>query len=85
MEHSLHSGAPTAMIRPRGAHRFEVFSPKLSRRLTIYRRVVLDAWVLIVKRNLKLIQLRTQTQLEINAPAHAVISWVLPPSNYVCV
>lgn len=47
MEHSLHSCAPTAMIRPRGAHRFEVFSPKLSRRLTIYRRVVLDAWMLI--------------------------------------
>jgi hypothetical protein len=47
MEHSLHSGAPTAMIRPRDAHRFEVFSPKLSRRLTIYRRVVLDAWMLI--------------------------------------
>jgi hypothetical protein len=38
-----------------------------------------------VKRNLELIQLRTQTQLEINTPAHAVISWVLPPSNYVCV
>ena len=38
-----------------------------------------------VKRNLKLIQLRTQTQLETNTPAHAVISWVLPPSNYVCV
>ena len=47
MEHSLHSSAPTAMIRPRGEHGFEVFSPKLSRRLTIYRRVVLDAWMLI--------------------------------------
>lgn len=47
MEDSLHSSAPTAMIRPRGAHRFEVFSPKLGRRLTIYRRVVLDAWMLI--------------------------------------
>src|ERR1700712_5674253 len=47
MEHPLHSSAPTAMTRPRGAHRFEVFSPKLSRRLTLYRRAVLDAWMLI--------------------------------------
>jgi hypothetical protein len=47
MEHRLHSSAPTTMIRPRGAHWFEVFSPKLGRRLTIYRRVVLDAWMLI--------------------------------------
>ncbi|WP_438397308.1 IS66 family insertion sequence element accessory protein TnpB [Caballeronia sp. DA-9] len=38
-----------------------------------------------VKRNLKLIQLRTQTQLEINTPTHAVIGWVLPPLNCVCV
>jgi hypothetical protein len=35
------------MTRPRGAHRFEVFSPKLSRRLTVYRRAVLDALMLI--------------------------------------
>jgi hypothetical protein len=46
MEHSLHSSDPIAMTRPRGAH-FEVFSPKLSRRLTVYRRAVLDAWMLI--------------------------------------
>jgi hypothetical protein len=47
MERSPHSSAPTAMTRPRAAHRFEVFSPKLSRRLTVYRRAVLDAWMLI--------------------------------------
>jgi hypothetical protein len=47
MEHSLHSSAPTATIRPSGAHRFEVFSPKLSRRFKVYRRAVLDAWILI--------------------------------------
>jgi hypothetical protein len=39
----------------------------------------------IVKRNLKLIQLRTQTQLDFDTPAHAVIGWVLPPLNCVCV
>jgi hypothetical protein len=56
MEHSLHSSGPTAMIRPRGAHRFEVFSPKLSRRLTIYRRVVLDAFLevlFVFRRNIQ--------------------------------
>jgi hypothetical protein len=47
MEHSLHSTAPGDRNRPRGAHRFEVFSPKLSRRLTFYRRAMLDEWVLV--------------------------------------
>jgi hypothetical protein len=44
MEHSLKS---TTTTRPRGAHRYEVFSLKLSRRLTVYRRAVLDEWMLI--------------------------------------
>jgi hypothetical protein len=47
MENSLHITKPIAVARPRGAHRFEVFSPKLKRRLTFYRRCVLDQWVLI--------------------------------------
>jgi hypothetical protein len=47
MEHSFHSGASGGANRPHGAHRFEVFSRKLSRRLTFYRRSMLDEWVLI--------------------------------------
>jgi hypothetical protein len=47
MENSLHISKPIAVARPRNAHRFEVFSPKLKRRLTFYRRCALDQWVLI--------------------------------------
>jgi len=37
MENFQHIAAPVALARPRGAHRFEVFSPKLARRLPFYR------------------------------------------------
>ncbi|KJK05303.1 hypothetical protein UB46_43235 [Burkholderiaceae bacterium 16] len=47
MEDSLHIVEPVALVRPRGAHRFEAFSPKLKRRLTFYRRCAFDQWVLI--------------------------------------
>lgn len=47
MEASLQIPVPVALARPRGAHRFDVFSPKLSRRLTLYRRCAFDQWVLI--------------------------------------
>ncbi|MDF3887757.1 hypothetical protein [Cupriavidus basilensis] len=47
MEDSLHIAEPVAFVRPRGAHRFEAFSPKLKRRLTFYRRCAFDQWVLI--------------------------------------
>lgn len=47
MEHSLHIAGPVALARPRGAHRFEAFSPKLGRRMTFYRRAVLEQWVLL--------------------------------------
>jgi hypothetical protein len=47
MENSLHITQPVAVARPRGTHRFEVFSPKLKRRLTFYRRLALEQWVLI--------------------------------------
>lgn len=36
-----------ALARPRGAHRLEVFSPKLNRRLRFYRRSTLEQWVLL--------------------------------------
>ena len=47
MENSLHIAGPTALARPRGAHRFEAFSPKLIRRMTFYRRALLEQWVLL--------------------------------------
>jgi hypothetical protein len=47
MENSLHIQAPVALARPRGAHRLEAFSPKLARRLTFYRRALLDQWLLL--------------------------------------
>jgi hypothetical protein len=46
MENSLHIAEPVALVRPRGAHRFEGFSPKLARRLTFYRRGLLEQWLL---------------------------------------
>jgi hypothetical protein len=45
MENSLHLAEPVALARPRGAHRFEAFSLKLARRLTFYRRPLLEQWV----------------------------------------
>jgi hypothetical protein len=45
MENSLHIAEPVALARPRGAHRFEAFSLKLARRLTFYRRPLLEQWV----------------------------------------
>ena len=47
MENSLHIAGPIALARPRGAHRFEAFSPKLIRRMTFYRRALLEQWVLL--------------------------------------
>ncbi|WP_454830100.1 hypothetical protein [Paraburkholderia xenovorans] len=36
-----------ALGRPRGAHRFEAFSPKLARRVVFYRRALLELWLLL--------------------------------------
>jgi hypothetical protein len=47
MEHSLLIAEPVALARPRGAHRFEAFSPKLARRMTFYRRALVEQWVLL--------------------------------------
>lgn len=46
MENSLHTAEPVAVARPRGAHRVEGFSPKLTRRLTFYRHDLLEQWIL---------------------------------------
>ncbi|EKS72787.1 hypothetical protein [Caballeronia sp. Lep1P3] len=48
MENSPHIPGPIALARrPHGAHRLEAFSPKLARRLTFYRRALLDQRVLL--------------------------------------
>ncbi|MFM0082800.1 hypothetical protein P0D72_28605 [Paraburkholderia sediminicola] len=47
MENSLRIAEPVALARPRGAHRYEAFSPKLSRRLTLYTRPALEQWILL--------------------------------------
>jgi hypothetical protein len=47
MDDSVRRVEPLALVRPRGAHRFDVFSPKLKRRLTLYRRCALEAWLMI--------------------------------------
>ena len=47
MESSLPLVKPIALARPRGAHRFEAFSPKLQRRITFFRRFLLELWVLL--------------------------------------
>ncbi len=47
MGNSLPILQPVALARPRGAHRFEAFSPKLARRVTLYRFVALQQWVIL--------------------------------------
>lgn len=45
MELSLPLVKPIALVRPRGAHRFEAFSAKLQRRVTFCRHSLLELWV----------------------------------------
>ncbi|MGF6998353.1 hypothetical protein [Paraburkholderia sp. GAS32] len=43
----LRSFEPLTLPRSRGAHRYDVFSPKLGRRLTLYRRSAFEAWLML--------------------------------------
>lgn len=47
MKSSLPMVKPVALERPRGAHRFDAFSPKLQRRVTFDRRSLLEMWMLL--------------------------------------
>ena len=47
MVNVLRSFEPLALPRPRGAHRYDVFSPKLGRRLTLYRRSAFEASLML--------------------------------------
>ncbi|SIT38795.1 conserved hypothetical protein [Paraburkholderia ribeironis] len=44
---NLHVAKPIALGRPRGAHQFEAFSPKLARSVIFYRRESLEQWLLL--------------------------------------
>jgi hypothetical protein len=43
----LRSFEPLTLPCPRGAHRYDVFSLKLGRRLTLYRRSAFEAWLML--------------------------------------
>jgi len=47
MVNEMRSFEPLTLPRPRGAHRYDVFSPKLGRRLTLYRRSAFEAWLML--------------------------------------
>ncbi|MCY1231857.1 hypothetical protein D9M68_571850 [compost metagenome] len=47
MEDSLSLAGPITFARPRGAHRFEAFSPKLARRVMFYKRPAVEQWLLL--------------------------------------
>lgn len=47
MEDSVRIAGPMALARPRGAHRFEAFSPKLARRVMFYWRPSVEMWLLL--------------------------------------
>ncbi|MFS8978887.1 hypothetical protein PO002_31045 [Cupriavidus necator] len=47
MEDSWQVSEPIAVARPYGAHRLEAFSPKLNRRIVLYRRQAFDLWITI--------------------------------------
>jgi hypothetical protein len=47
MADTFHATKAIALGRPRGAHRFGAFSPKLARRVMFYRRALLELWLLL--------------------------------------
>ena len=47
MEDSRSIAGPITIARPRGAHRFEAFSPKLARRVMFYQRPAVEQWLLL--------------------------------------
>lgn len=43
----LRSFEPLTLPCPRGAYRYDVFSPKVGRRLTLYKRSTFEAWLML--------------------------------------
>ncbi|MFM0395142.1 hypothetical protein [Paraburkholderia phytofirmans] len=76
MADTLQVTGPVALCRPRGAHRFEAFSPKLARRIMFYRRALLEQWLLL-EANPKVITFCERPgYLLINEDRHLVDFWV---------
>jgi hypothetical protein len=72
----LHVTKPVALGRPRGAHRFEAFSPKLARRVMFYRRALLEQWLLL-EANPKVITFcKRPGYVLINEDRHLADFWV---------
>ncbi|MFL9860900.1 hypothetical protein PQR72_35050 [Paraburkholderia madseniana] len=76
MANTLQVTGPVALCRPRGAHRFEAFSPKLARRVMFYRRALLEQWLLL-EANPKVITFCERPgYLLINEDRHLADFWV---------
>jgi hypothetical protein len=76
MADTLQVTGPVALCRPRGAHRFEAFSPKLARRVMFYRRALLEQWLLL-EANPKVITFCERPgYLLINEDRHLADFWV---------
>ncbi|MFB9127096.1 hypothetical protein E2553_40070 [Paraburkholderia dipogonis] len=76
MADTLQVTRPIALGRPRGAHRFEAFSPKLARRVMFYRRALLEQWLLL-EANPKVITFCERPgYVQINEERHLVDFWV---------
>jgi hypothetical protein len=76
MADTLQVTGPVALCRPRGAHRFEAFSPKLARRIMFCRRALLEQWLLL-EANPKVITFCERPgYLLINEDRHLVDFWV---------
>jgi len=76
MENSLHIAEPVALVRPRGAHRFEGFSPKLARRLTFYKRGLLEQWILFEADPAVIVFCERPGCVNVNGKEHLADFWV---------
>jgi hypothetical protein len=76
MADTLPAFTPITLGRPRGAHRFEAFSPKLARRVTFYRRALLEQWLLL-EANPKVVTFcERQGYVLINEDRHLADFWM---------
>lgn len=47
MSDSVHIISPVEVLRPKGSHRIEAFSPKLARRVSLYNRAEFALWLMV--------------------------------------
>jgi hypothetical protein len=79
---TLHVTKPVALGHPRGAHRFEAFSPKLARRVNYYRRAVLEQWLLLEANPKVIIFCDRPGYMLINEDRHLAEFWVRYVDHY---